>query len=392
MKFKKILPLVLCCLLLSGCWDKVEIDRRIFVSVIGIDLGKDSSNKEDVQKLKPNEPFQQRVQEKKLSLIYGFPDISELGPGKPGTAKDQFISVDSSSMEDGIIQATGKSSRSIDVSHTKLIVISSAVLKDSETFKEIIDYLERHPNLDKMMQVVVSEGKAEDYVKYKPPMEKNIEYYLSGLMESSKKNASILPVTLNEMLVLLDTNGNAIIPKVNMEEDKKDVVLSGMAVVKNYKLKGYLTPVEVEDLEIMRGKIRGGMRVIYKNGHSINIDIEDMNRKISVSGDKNKLKFNIGIRLECQLRQFYKGEKVFSKQELDSLQQDYSKSTSEECNVIAKMLQKEFTVDPIGLREYVEKYRPALWKQIQNNWDDAYKNADINVSVDTEIRRIGVSE
>lgn len=391
MKLKKILPIVLCCALLSGCWDKIEIDRRVFVSVIGIDLGKDSGNEKEAKKVSPEEPFQERIQQKKLSLTYGYPDISELGPGKSGTAKDQFISVDASSMEDGILQATSRSSRSIHIGQTKLILIGSGVLEKPETFKEIVDYIERHPNLNKMMNVVVAEGKAEDFIKFKPPMEKNIEYYLSGLMESSKRNATILPVTVNEMLVLLSQNGNAIIPKVSIDKEKNELTLSGIAVIKNYAIKGYLTPVEVANLEIMRGKLKGGKRVIYREGHPVSINVEDIDRDISLTGDKNKLKFNIDIRLEGQLREYYKGANVFSKQTLESLETDFSKSIAEECNVIAKMLQREFAVDPIGLREYVEQFKPSVWNEIKDKWDDVYKNADITVSVQTKIRRIGVT-
>ncbi|MCM8709709.1 Ger(x)C family spore germination protein [Clostridium sp. SYSU_GA19001] len=391
MKIKRIFLIILCCLFLSGCWDKIEIDRKIFVSVIGIDLGKDAGKNEEAKKIKPDEPFHERIQQHKLNITYGFPDISELGPGKSGTAKAQFINIDAFSMEDGILQATAKSSRNIHIGQTKLLMISSELLENPDIFKEIIDYFERHPNINMMMNVVVAEGKTEDYFKYKIPMEKNIEYYLSGLMESSKRNASILPVTLSEMLVLLNKNGNAIVPKISINKEKNDVSLSGMAVIKNFALKGYLTPIEVADLEIMRGKVKGGKRVIYRDGHPIDVSIEDIDREIKVDGDKNKLQFNIDIRLESQLRGYYKGVEVFSKEQLDSLESDFSKSISEECNVIAKMLQKEFSVDPIGLKEYVEQHKPVLWREIKDNWDKVYNDADIKVSVNMKIRRIGVS-
>jgi Ger(x)C family germination protein len=387
---RKILPFLLCCILLTGCWDKIEIDRKVFVSIIGVDLGKDAGKKEEVKDIKPDYPFQERVQQKKLSIIYGFPDISELGPGKSGTAMDKFINVDASSMEDGILQATGRSSRSIHLGQTKLIMLSSSILEDPDIFKEVLDYLERHPQLNKMMQIAVTEGKVEDYVKFQPDMEKNVEFYISGLMESSKRNATILPVTLNEIVILLSQNGNCIIPRIEIDKETNQLTLSGIAVVKNYKLKGYLTPVEVANVEVMRGKVRGGKRVIYREGHPIDINIEDISRELSVSGDKSKLKFNIDIRLEGQLRGSYTGKEVFSKTELESLQKDFSRSISEECNVIAKMLQEEFGVDPLGLREYLEKHKPWLWNTVKDNWEEAYKNADITVTIDTKIRRIGV--
>ena len=57
---------------------------------------------------------------------------------------------------------------------------------------------------------------------------------------------------------------------------------------------------------------------------------------------------------------------------------------------VVKLTQQEFEVDPIGIREYVEKFHPAIWKQKKDNWNEVYKNAVINVNIDTNIRRIGV--
>jgi len=395
-RHKKILSIILASLLFStlftGCWDKMEIDKQLFISVIAVDLGKDYSNKKEAKEMKLSDPFQGRVQQKKLSITYGFPDMSELGPGKSGTAKDQFINVDAASMEDGIFEATGKSSRSIYLSQTKLLMISSGILEDPDIFKEIIDYIERHPNLNKMMQIVVVEGSAEEYVKYQPPMEKNVEYYLTGLMENTKKNSTILPVTVSEMLIQLGQNGNAIIPKLEIEKEKNEITLSGVAIIKNYGLKGYLTRLEVADLEIMRGNAKGGKRVIYKEGHPIDVNIEDIDRKLRVSGDKNKLKFNIDIKIEGQLKGYYIDNNVFSKEELNSIEKNFSDSLSKECNTIAKMLQNNFQVDPIGLREYLEERKPSLWNEVKDNWDEVYKDADINVNINFKIRRIGISK
>jgi spore germination protein len=142
----------------------------------------------------------------------------------------------------------------------------------------------------------------------------------------------------------------------------------------------------------MRGKIRGGKRVIYMDGHPIDINIEDISRNLKIGGDKNKLQFNINCKVEGQLREFYKGKEVLSKTELNSIENNFSESISKECGIIAKTMQKEFEVDALGLREFVEKYKPSIWNEIKNNWDDAYKNADININVDVKIRRIGITK
>lgn len=56
------------------------------------------------------------------------------------------------------------------------------------------------------------------------------------------------------------------------------------------------------------------------------------------------------------------------------------------------MLQNNFQVDPIGLREYLEERKPSLWNEVKDNWDEVYKDADINVNINFKVRRIGITK
>lgn len=392
MKFRKIFPVILCCFLISGCWDKVEIDRKAFISTIGIDPGKEIDKAKELKHINPDEPFAER-QIKKFNITYGYPDMSQLGPQKSGTADEKTILTEAYSLEDGVAQATSKSSRHIHLGHTELLLLSNEIMMYPEVVKEIIDYFQRHPFLNRMMMVVITEGKAEDYIKFKPDMEKNIEVYLSGLMENSNRNATILPMTVNEMLILLSENGNAIVPKITLDKDKNELSLSGVAVIKNYELKGDLNPVETSDLEIIRGKLKGGKKVVYKEGHPIDYVIEGIERKIKVKKEgKNKLVFNVDIKLEGQIKGYHAEEKVFSVDSLTELEENINKSLGEECEKIVKMTQDELEVEPFGFQEYIEKFKPSLWDEIEENWEEVYKASKVNINVFAKIRRIGVTD
>ena len=75
MKFKMVLPVILSCVLLTGCWDKVEIDRLNFISTIAIDPGEDIGKEKELKSINPEEPFAEG-QIKKINVTYGFPDMS----------------------------------------------------------------------------------------------------------------------------------------------------------------------------------------------------------------------------------------------------------------------------------------------------------------------------
>lgn len=389
MKYKKVIVIVLSCILLSGCWDKIEIDRRSLISIMGVDIGEQAGKEKELKNLSPDDPFT-GMELKKLKVTLGAPDISQLGPDKGGTAKDMYITTDAYSMQDAVDKAALKSSRDIRFSHIKLLVLSKDLTTYPEIIKEIVDYLQREPSLDRNMYVVISDGKAEEYIKYKPTMEKNIENYISGLIENTTRSTSILPVTLNEFLVLLSENGNAMLPRMTIEKDKNELRISGVSIIKDYKYKGDLSAIETANLEMLRGKLKGGRKTIYKNGHPIDIVIDSVERKISMDNQQGKLTFNIYLDIEGELKDYYVGGEIFSRNMLQSLQQNLNNSVKQECAQVVQITQREFGVDPIGVREYVEKYHPSLWKQIKNNWSEVYSSATINVIVNSNIRRIGV--
>lgn len=392
MKWKRSIPLILICCLLSGCWDKVEIDRKSFVSTIAIDVGKDIGKEKQFKEIKPDEVFKQE-ELKKLTITYGFPDISELGPQKGGTAQEKFITTDAYSMHDGFNEMASKTSRSIHFGHIKLLILSEDVMAYPETFKEILDYFERHPSINKTMLVVVAKGKAEDYVKYQPEMEKNVEYYITGLMENSTRNSSIFPMTLNEFIILLYQNGNAIVPAINYDKAKDEIIVSGVGIIKDYKLEGNLDRMETAALEILRGKIEGGKQAIIIDGHPVEFEIGGVDRNIKlIDENKDKLELKVDIKLEGMLKGYTIEEEVFLKSRLEEIQSNFDNVIERQCEKVTRITQEKFSVDPIGFREYIEKFHPSVYREIKDDWEKAYENANIDVNVQTRVRRIGITK
>ncbi|WBW98464.1 Ger(x)C family spore germination protein [Oceanirhabdus sp. W0125-5] len=387
---KFILVCIVCCLL-TGCWDNVEIDSKCFISTIGIDVGKDIEQIKRAKEIKSDQPFVAR-EIKKLKVTYGYPDMSQLGPEKGGTAESKSLSAEGTSMQDAKLLATLKSSRKLTLGQTKLLLLSNELLKYPEVVKEVMDYLQREPFLNRMMHVVVTSGKTADYISHKPDMEKNIEFYISGLMRHTERAASVMPMTVNEMLRLLTENGNVLIPRIMLDKETNEIILKGVAIIDDYELVGNLSSLETADLAIIRGFNEGGSRLIYVNGRPFDFSFEGEGRKIKIlSKSKNKLDVQIKVFLEGQVNGYYSEEKV-SDLNLEDIEADIQKSLSEECTKVTNMIQRNFGIEPFGIQEYLTKFKPGLWKEVKDNWEDVYKNSNIEIIVETKIRRIGVTD
>ena len=258
-----------------------------------------------------------------------------------------------------------------------------------EAVKEVLDYLQREPSLDRNALVVIAEGKVEDYMKYKPDTEKNIQEYIHGLIENSDRNASIIPTDLNEFLTNLDENGNAILPYLTIDKHKNEIKLSGTGVIKDYTFKGILSPTETADIKILRGKLKGGKKVIYEEGHPIDFQIDGIKRKITMDNKDDKLIFNINVNMEGQIKEYYLGKQLLSTKIISEIEENFNESLKDEMEKVVKIIQSKYSTDLIGLREYVQKYDPSVWNIVKKDWDETYKNAVINIYVNTHIRRIG---
>ncbi|KAJ48899.1 spore germination protein [Clostridium tetanomorphum] len=387
-KLIKLLCLIMCCIFIVGCWDKVEIDRKAFISTLGIDTGEEVTKEEELKKLKPDEPFSDN-NIKRLNITYAFPDISQMGPDKGGVAEEKTINVDAYSMEDAFSKAISKSSRTISFGHSKLLIMGNNLFTYPEVVKEVLDYLQRQPSVNRNALIAMSDGKVEDYIKFKPNMEKSLQGYIYGLIENSNRNSSIISVDLNEFLKSLDETGSAILPCLSIDKYKKEISLSGTCVIKDYKFKGMLSPTETSDVKILRGELKGGKKVIYKEGHPIDFEIYGLERKVSMDREGEKIVFNMDISMEGQIKEYYLGKKLLSESELEKIETDFNKSLEDEMGKVVRTIQDKYSVDLIGLREYIEKYNSKIWNKVKGNWEEVYKNALININVNTHIRRIG---
>lgn len=378
-------------LIFTGCWDKVEIDKKAFISTIAIDAGEDIGKSKEFKKLNSDEPFPED-EIKKINVNFGFPKISEMVASNGTSASEEYIKVEAYSMQDAVDKMVTKSSRSVNLGHTMLILLSSDLLEYPDIVKEIVDYLQREPTINRMMQVVITEGTAEDFLKFKPGVEQNLQSYINGIMENSKKNSTIIPMKLNKLLIFLSESGNAIAPKLSYDKTQNEISVNGIGIIKDYKLIGFLSKGQTSALQIMRAEVKGSKESIYLEGHPLDYEIDNIDREIRMEEKDGKLVFNIEVDVEGAIKGYYMDKKLLDTKKLSEIEQNFNKVLKKECEKVAKTTQQEYNVDIMGLREYVEKFHPKIWNKYKDNWSQKYKDSIINVDINTKIRRIGVTE
>lgn len=375
--------------MLFGCYDKVEIDKRAFVSTIGLDTFEFIDKKEELKNINPDAPFAMKQLEK-IKVTLGFPNISETGEKESGDAPNNTMVAEAPSFEDAIIKIGNKSSRTVTFGTGKLMVISEDFFRYPDTLKEVLDNIRRSPNINRVMYVITCEGQAEDILKFMPPMENNVENYLLGLMENVGVNSYIKPVRLNDMLSLMSKECDIAIPKVSIKKESNEVVLKGASIVKDFSITGSLSEVESSDIELLRGNLKGGKKIIYMEGHPVDYYITEVTRKLKVKEDDGKLNFQVLLQLDGELQGYIPDKKALDNADIEEIQNHFDNSLAKEGRMVLEGVQSQYGADLLELKEYLKGYHPFIWNDVKDNWSDTFKNSKIEVYVKTNIRRIGV--
>lgn len=160
--------------LLSSCYDYKEPNDYAYIVSIGIDRGSDDGI------------YNYTIQFARPSQISGGAS-EEGGSGKETVS---IVNVDAPSMYTAINLGNHVISKTFTLSHTKIIVISDEIAKDSIT--PLIDYIGRSSDIRPNVYVCISNGSAKEYLEsLNPVIEINPVKYYELIFENPK--ASYFP-------------------------------------------------------------------------------------------------------------------------------------------------------------------------------------------------------
>lgn len=384
----KVLNLILVlslALLLTGCWDRIEIDRRAFVSTIGIDVGNDVDKKES---LSEDVDINNYKDMNMVKITYGFPDLRHMDTQK-GTTEGLSLTVDGYSPTDAYFKAASMSSRSLHFGHSKLLLLSNKVFDYPELEKEILDYIEREPNLNRSIIMAIVKGNTEDYIKVKPMMEDGIDSYITNLLGNSRITGTISPITLTKYIDMVKSKSISMLPVFDLKSED-EIELEGVAVIENNKIKAYLNNNEIENVQILRSDIGSSKKVVTSGGHPIDYYIETVDSNLDIKYIDNKLHLKYSIFTEGDLAGYYTDAKEIEAKDIKILEEELNTQMEKELLEVAYRTKNDLKLDVLEIEDKVKKYHYKLWESIKDNWSEEFQKAEISIVVKNQIRTVGI--
>jgi Ger(x)C family germination protein len=375
---RQIAALILACLLLiflTGCWDRLELEKQSISLTYGFDLDKDGQL--IVYQLNP-------IFEKSAGKTY------EIYRAKATTARQAKEVFDSSS--NGMV-TTGK---------LQVLLFSEKMLKRVGPMP-YLDVAYRDPKNTGNMRMVAVQGSISSLLNSEFKDKPMLPEYLTNIMDVNKAYNRTVFTPMQEFH--RQTFDHGITPAISeIKKGKKDILVTGSALLTNRGLYKMSLNRQESTLLLMLQKnaqlpisltIRTpsvpfkteNSRENVKGKDFVTINVMRMDRDIVTGYDQNHFAFNVKMKLSVSM-----GERTFDmnmKKDKKKLAAILSKQLCGDLNGLIKKVQKQ-QLDPFGFGDYARAFQYRNWKKVKNQWPAEFSKANVKVTMALKILDHGI--
>lgn len=372
------LIIVLCmAILLTGCWDLIELDQYFFISTIGIDTYNPEENAADEveREVEGNEISK----ENRFVVTYVAPDLRAIGKNATSDKPRIVMASISSNPYETTKELATRTTRNFTFRHTKVVLLGEEIAKNREYMKEILDNLGRHDQLSRKLNVLVVKGTAKEVINIEDPFEPETGYLINQIIGKKQGSSRYNDMVLEEILTELYFSGNALFPRAI--PGKGEVKVGGSGIVKDFKLVGWLEDAEnISAMFLMNRVSTAVINIVHENA-IVPYVITNSHTKNHVTMDGDKIKYTVNITTEGYIQQYKLGakEKITDQKTIMNIENELEDTLSKQIRATFNKLQKEFKVDALGLGRHISKYNPKLWDDIKDDWEDIFPDIELSL-------------
>ncbi|CAG7623864.1 Spore germination protein A3 [Paenibacillus solanacearum] len=387
--------------LLTGCWDRLEIEERAVVLGISVDEAEPEAEKEEdeVSHIKGGFPAPQKEMIR-VTVQIAIPGRIPLGPGESGgggsgaESSVWVVDVVGHTIDDAIMNLQQQMSGRLFFGHLRVIVVSDAVARKG--LQNLNDYFRRNSEVRRMAWMLISKGEARELMAASPKLERVPTLYLMSTMDSAVKMGKFPNDFAGNFWSNSSKKGQeGLLPYVELMK-AENVEISGLAMFKNDKLVGVTQPLEIGAYMGVKGLNPAGYRgTISIDGPEDTVTLYATHRKskIDVSIRDGLPHFTVTILNELNIEEKISDAfRIENPEVIKEIERKDEQGAQKLHEGLIKATQK-IGSDIFGFGEYVRAKEPKFWNEHVGNkgeWQKMYKEVAIDVHIDVKIRRVGM--
>lgn len=347
----------------------IELNERAFPYTIGMDINHEG--------------------DEKFLVTFSHPNINALGDQALDDELVHVITAVGDSFFDASQNLTMELYQPLYFKHLKVVVLSKELAQNKQAVLEIIDGVQRDFITNNNASLLLTDS-AHDLIQFttESKIQQAIEGTIYSILINHQESNFFTPITSSEFVQNMDETGAAIIPIASYEEN---ISIGGGAVFKEYEYMGDISPAENRVINMLNNKMNQDQIDVEHGGFNLSLMVTEAKTGMKLV-DKEKLKIRLDIELEGHVHSHIleKEHQISNEKILRELEEMAEKQIYKDVKDTIIKIQKELNSDLIFISDYLRKFHPSLWEEIEEDYHSIFPHIDIESEVTFNIRRRGL--
>ncbi|MBR8661693.1 Ger(x)C family spore germination protein [Brevibacillus sp. NL20B1] len=369
--------------LLAGCWDYRELEKRAIIVGIGVDELPPATSKGKKMRM-----YQVLVQ---VVEPAGAGGNMGAGGSTQATSRKAYtnIVITTPSFSEGIERIVSLSDRIPNMAHLQLIGVGETLAKNG--INELYDFLTRLPQMRRHTEIIVLDGPVSRFFTTPSISQPSPALHMAE-MAANVQRTLVMPES-NLGVVSKSVRGHIpfILVTASLDENK-NINMKQAAVFDRQKMVGTLSTDQMQDLSLLQNEIeRGLLSFPCSGGKKTGLQVLAGRSRIEPAMRNGRPHVTFKLSLQTELIEYQCLGASFDKQEqIRKAERLYGAELKKRLITTANKLKDKYKVDVFRLTTRLKNY-PDLYKAIRNDPKTFMEQMVVDVNVKLRIRTIGSS-
>lgn len=362
---------------MTGCWSRVEINDRSFVTGMYVDISEQGGYEVSLGFPLPNR------------ITTAGSESSSSSSGNPYTV----VTKTGETIPIAIRKIRSDLSREISWGHCRAVVVGKKLAEAG--IHPLLEFTAREPNFHTKSYIMVAPGNAKEISKLTPVFER----FPSEVLREFARRGLTLDTSVKDFLEITPRSGDMLagmltIGETEMLSEKRKVSTwagtNGAALFKNGKMVGTFNIKEMRAALWLKNKMKNSVISVKSptDGKPMSFIILDAEADIKPVVKRDGIRYDIRVEAEDDVMSSESDIDLTDPTQTNQLETMLSKALKDR---IAAALKKTQTigVDVFGFNRFLEWRYPKIWKQYADRWRSVYQNVEIRITTKIVVKRTG---
>jgi len=363
---------LLFCVSLAGCWDYRGLDEIDIVTGVAVD--KDASGN--------------------YRLTIEIVDTQ--GSAKEGDIGAKYVEAEGETIFGAIRNSKKRLINKLYGGNMQTLVISRQIAA-TEGIAVILEELLRDGEPRETLSVVISqEETAKEILLAEGIDSKIISYEIHDMVEEDNRvTAATVNIPLYKAYNAIKGTGNSLtLPAVHRVQNGEETVVegNGIALFEGDKLIGFLSSKTSMYYLLFRNELQGGVISfpVSRPDDSVSLEIMGCKTTVDVSVQDGQAFVTLSVDIKLNVMEVKSQLGISQSSERQALERQTAMFLQTRIAEFFKDVQAENQTDIFGLGRQLYQKTPDIWDFIEDDWNELFQDAEIQVKVDAKILSAGV--